>query len=684
MLVAGACDATPGPTASAAATPAASVAAPSGSPGGTPAAPADTPPPSPSSQPTTSSGELVPGAVAITVTDRLRVRSAPRVADDSIRYTPVLPVGTSLVVTAGPVEASGYAWYRVAPIGLSLDAGVDQGWVAVADHDGTPWVALAEDPTPGFELASVTTDALAASMTAAKAEARAVNAFGLALYQRLRADADGGIVFSPYSIATALSMARAGAKGETASQMDDVLRVVDWPAMESGVSSLATVLARRDGAWTVQGDEGSGTHYQAFRSANMAFGQRDYALEQAYLQRVSKTFRSGFGLVDFIADPSGARAAINGWVSRQTLGRIPELLGEPDVTSASRLVLVNAVYFKGEWAKTFNEGGTVPRTFTRADGSTVKVPTMEAWGEQLIPFAKGDGWRGTELRYLGPDNRTPLAMTIIQPTNLAAFEKALTPDRLGRITSAISAERRRLQAVSDAPEAEACPTYPYSTRLFLPKFGIDTKAKLVPMLKAMGIEDAFDSQVADFSGMTTQDRLFIGMVVHQANIDVDERGTEAAAATAVGMDTGGCTGRCRSSSGRCGSTTRSCSSSGTSRPARSCSWVGCWTPRSGSGPRCRGPAGRGGRDQRGFASQAFQVASALPAVTSSPYRTSGSLSSFASASSRPTIPEVSVDRYARPWSRYARDSVSSRAAAPRRSTKRCSSPRAIGFLRRST
>jgi serpin B len=265
-------------------------------------------------------------------------------------------------------------------------------------------------------------------------------------------------------------------------------------------------------------------------------------LEQAYLQRISKTFRSGFGLVDFVADPAGARDAINGWVSQQTLGRIPSLLAPPDITAATRLVLVNAVYFKGEWAKTFNEGDTVPKRFTLVDGSTVQVPTMEAWGEQEIPFVKGDGWRGTELRYLGPDAKTPLAMTIVQPTDLAAFEKSLTPARLGAITKAMAAERRRLQVVTDASEAEGCPTYPYSTRLYLPKFGIETRTGLVPMLRAMGMADAFDAATADFSGMTTQDRLHIGMVIHQANIDVDERGTEAAAATAVGMDTGGCTG----------------------------------------------------------------------------------------------------------------------------------------------
>jgi serpin B len=545
ILVVAACDATPAPTGSAVPSPSVTPGGPSATPATSPVAPPASPSAEPSTAPATSSGALVPGTLAVTVSDRLRVRSAPRVADDSVRFTPVLPAGTPLVVTAGPVEASDYTWYRVAPIGVTLDHGVDQGWVAVADHDGTPWVAPAADPTPGYELAAVQVDPVAATMAAAKAEAGSVNAFGLALYKRLRAAEDlknGDIVFSPYSIATAVAMARAGAKGQTAAQIDHVLRTGGWSDLESGVASLSAVLARRDGAWTVQGEEGPGTHYQAFRAANMAFGQRDYALEQAYLQRLSKTFRSGFGLVDYISDPDAARESINGWVSQQTLGRIPNLLAAPDVTSATRLVLVNAVYFKGEWARPFNEGDTVPRRFTRRDGSTLQVPTMDAWGEQEIPYAKGDGWRGTELRYLGPDAKTPLAMTIIQPTDLAAFERSLTTARLGGITRAMAAERRRLQVVTEASEAEGCPTFPYSTRLYLPKFGIDTREGLVPMLRAMGMTDAFDAATADFSGMTTQDKLHIGMVIHQANIDVDERGTEAAAATAVGMDTGGCTG----------------------------------------------------------------------------------------------------------------------------------------------
>jgi serpin B len=540
VLAAGACDAAPGPPPQP--TTASSLAVASITPTAQPSAtPVDTPASTPTSA--NSEGPLVPGVLAVTVTDDLRVRSAPRVADDSIRHDPLLPEGTEVVVTAGPVQANDYTWYRVAPLTIKLDDGVDQGWVAVADHDGTPWVAPVDDPTPGFELASVMADPIDPSMAAAKARASGINRFGLALYKRLRAADElkgKGIVFSPYSIATALGMARAGAAGETGAEMDRVLRTDDWSSLSKGTGSLAQVLARRDGAWMVEGDGDRGAHFLALRIANMAFAQDGYALDPAYVERVSRTFRSGVGLVDYIDHADDAREAINRWVGVQTMGRIPKLLTPPDVTDASRLVLVNAVYFKGEWEVPFDDGVTVPHAFTTATGKEIPVPTMFARGGQSIPLATGDGWRATELRYLSPDDHQ-LAMTIVVPDDLVAFEKGLDADRLTAVTKAVAKEHSRLQKVTDPAEPEACPEYAYSTRLFLPKFGTETRATLNALLQAMGMPLAFGSS-ADFSGMTTEDALHIGMVVHQANIDVDERGTEAAAATAVGMDTGGCTG----------------------------------------------------------------------------------------------------------------------------------------------
>ena len=489
---------------------------------------------------------LVPGALAETVTDDLRVRSEPAVVASSVKFTPLLAKGTPLVITAGPVEASGYTWFRVAPIGVKLADGVDQGWVAVADHDGTPWVSLASDPTPGFDLATGSLDRPDASLAAAKAEAAALNTFGIALYKRMLADPEivspgRGMVFSPASIVTALAMARAGAKGDTAAEMDSVLRVDGWQPLSTGLNSLDQLLRSRDATWKNEWEEGD-PHVLALRTANMAFGQDGYPLEPAYLADLGRTFGSGLGLVDYIGRTDAARQAINGWVSRQTMARIPELLTPPDVTGATRLVLVNAVYLKAEWARPFMVGETRDRTFTTAGGATTKVPTMELYGGQDVVLASGHGWKATELRYAGPGDSTPLAMTLVVPDSLAAFERSLSPKMVAAIQSGIRAEQKRISVSSSTDAENDCGSYPYNVHLFMPRFGIETRGSLNRSLQALGMKTPFDAATADFTGMTSEDRLHIGSVIHQANIDVDEKGTEAAAATAIGMDTGGCTG----------------------------------------------------------------------------------------------------------------------------------------------
>jgi len=177
---------------------------------------------------------------------------------------------------------------------------------------------------------------------------------------------------------------------------------------------------------------------------------------------------------------------------------------------------------------------------------------MSLLGGETVPYATGPGWKATELRYLGGaggadgTRPTPLAMTLIQPDNLAAFEKSLTPQKLAGVISNLDAQRKRLQTVTSSGEVGDCGTYAYSLHLFMPRFGIDTRASLKDPLVALGMPLAFDSTGADFGGIhvpeSAQDRIYIGAVIHQANIDVDEKGTEAAAATAVVMTTGGCTG----------------------------------------------------------------------------------------------------------------------------------------------
>ena len=262
LVLVGACgtDVAPSPGVTTSGSPGATVAAPSEAPADTTSTPS-VPTGAPPSAPPADGTGLLPGTLAVTVTTDLRVRSEPRVADDSVRYVPTLPEGTELVVIAGPVNASGYSWLNVAPIGVALRGGsgrdtvaVDQGWVAIADHDGTPWVGLAKDPTPGYELAAATVARSKPTLAAAREAASAQNAFGLDLYRQMlrdpNLDLDGkGVVMSPTSIVMALSMARAGAKGDTAAEMDDVLRLDGWAKYGSALAALDQELRSRDATW---------------------------------------------------------------------------------------------------------------------------------------------------------------------------------------------------------------------------------------------------------------------------------------------------------------------------------------------------------------------------------------------------------------------------------------------------
>ncbi len=541
-LLAGCADTSP--------TPVAGTAAPANPSGSVPSPSTPVPSAPPTVETSTPAPTIAPslpaGSMAVTVSDRLRVRSQPRVSGDSVKYEPLLPTGTQLLVIEGPVQASGYDWYHVAPVAITLTGGVADGWVAAADRDGTPWVTLAADPLAGLEFARSTVARSQATTAEASDAASSTNGFALDLYQRLRSDPSldlvgRNIVFSPMSIALALAMARAGARGTTATEMDTVLHTGGWKALSNALNSLEQELAGHDATWT---DDDGQRHELSLRIANAAFGQQGWSIEQGFLDAIAKAFGAQLGLVDYQADPDAARQVINAWVSRQTAQRIPELLAPPNVTEATRLVLVNAIYMKAGWQIAFESDGTKNRSFTRTNGAQVQVPTMTLFGRQQVPYATGSGWKATELRYVGASDTTPLAMTLIEPTDIDAFEAALTTARLTAITGKLDAERSRLSVVMQPDDPEACATYPYGVRVFMPRFGVDTRADLVPVLRALGMKAAFAGGAADFSGITTQDQLSIASVIHQANIDVDEQGTEAAAATAIGMDTtgGGCMG----------------------------------------------------------------------------------------------------------------------------------------------
>ena len=238
---------------------------------------------------------------------------------------------------------------------------------------------------------------------AATQAAAAIDAFGFDFYKS-DLTSGGNAVVSPASIVLALSMAQAGAKGETASQMDSVLHSAAGSGGGNGINSLDQALAGLSGTFK---DPGGTEHQLTLRIANAPFAQRGLQLEGPFLDVLASRYGAGLRLVDFQNDPDGACRLIDSWVSDQTEGRIPKLLDKLD--STTRLVLVNAIYLKAPWLEPFAESDTKTAPFTRPDGSQVSVPTMSL-GLSEGRYASGTGWQAVELlrrRLPRHDNHRP-------------------------------------------------------------------------------------------------------------------------------------------------------------------------------------------------------------------------------------------------------------------------------------
>jgi serpin B len=366
-------------------------------------------------------------------------------------------------------------------------------------------------PPPAGEIVLAKSDVPRADASAAdaRAGAAAINAFGFDLYPRV-AEPGTNVVFSPASIILALGMARTGARAETAFEMDAVMHDAAAEGNEAWLNGLDRELAARTKSFEGFGDS---PQEVTLRIANTQFAQFGLDLEPAYLDDLAARYDAGLHLVDYAGDSEDARRAVNGWVADQTEDRIPELLQRGDVTEETILTLVNAIYLKAPWLYPFPKESTAEATFTRADGSTVEVPMMRLLSDGGRPTFKAavtDELQAIELAYIGGE----LSMLVVIPEDLPAFEGELGPERIALIDSALKES---------------------AVDLAIPRFGIETRAELAALLEALGMPQAFSAE-ADFSGIFGDFSVPIARVVHQANIDVDEIGTEAAAATAVGFD----------------------------------------------------------------------------------------------------------------------------------------------------
>lgn len=334
------------------------------------------------------------------------------------------------------------------------------------------------------------------------------SAFALDFYQAVRG-ADGNLFFSPYSLSLALAMTYVGANGETAAQMAEALRfLVPDERLHPAFNALDQQLASRS---QTTGPAEEGQKFQ-LRIANSIWGQADFAFLSAFLDRLAENYGAGLRLLDFQKGSEPAREAINEWISEQTEEKIKDLIPQGGIDEDTRLVLANAIYFYADWLIPFEKERTRPGPFTLLDGRQIEVPMMSRDQPTALRYAQYEGVQVVELPYTG--NTAAMLILVPEAGKLAEFEAALDAERLEQVLAGLE---------------------PVQVDLVMPKFKFQSKYNLAGTLAGMGMPAAFDPDLADFSGMDGKRDLVIGDVFHQAFVAVDEKGTEAAAATAVVM-----------------------------------------------------------------------------------------------------------------------------------------------------
>jgi serpin B len=327
------------------------------------------------------------------------------------------------------------------------------------------------------------------------------NAFALDLYRQLR-NQQGNLCVSPYSLSTALAMTYAGARGQTATEMSKVLHFT--LRQEDLHPAFAALRAQLD----AQKQQGEGIQ---LKMANRLWGQKGYEFLKPFKQLTQDYYGAALEEVDFSGDTEEARRTINQWVAQQTQEKIKDLIPPDILNSLTRIVLTNAIYFKGSWLKPFNPAHTENKPFSVAPGQQVDVPMMSQ--SASVGYAEFGELQVLELLYVGEK----ISMVILLPKKidgLTQLEQHLTPENIQNWLSSINYSQ--------------CPT-----SIQLPKFKVNAKVELKPVLSKMGMVSAFDDGAADFSGMNGRNDLFLKEAIHQTFVHVDELGTEAAGATAA-------------------------------------------------------------------------------------------------------------------------------------------------------
>jgi len=327
------------------------------------------------------------------------------------------------------------------------------------------------------------------------------NKFALELYGTLRAG-QGNLFLSPYSISTALAMTYGGAKGATSEQMAKALQFPMVIENEQFHKKFGSIIKQLN----AQGEKGG---YELV-VANALWGQKDFKFLDEYLTLVKTNYEGNLQQVDFAKQAEEGRKTINAWVENKTKDKIKELIKPGAVDSMTRLVLTNAIYFKGKWEIQFKPELTKDAPFTLLEGNKVTVPMMTQTSG--FEYTETDDLQVLAMPYVNKD----LSMVVLLPKKndgVKGLEKQLTFDNL---SGWLGKMRKR------------------EVQVFLPRLKMTSEFELARILGAMGIAEAFTSK-ADFSGMTGSRDLFISAVIHKAFVEVNEEGTEAAAATGVTM-----------------------------------------------------------------------------------------------------------------------------------------------------
>lgn len=362
----------------------------------------------------------------------------------------------------------------------------------------------------GLALVASDVDRSAGLADAVPDTVASLHAFGGDVYGAL--PREGNLALSPYSIAVALGMTLNGAVGTTADEMRKVLHVDDTARFNGGLNALTRTIEGLAGSV-----KGGGKDVEiALDSANALFGERTTPWSDPFLDVLAREYGAGMNTVDYVNAATRAQDLINGWVAERTHDKIPELIPPGVISAATRLVLVNALYLKAPWAVPFQDALTEKRPFHGYAGGAVEVDMMRttlegaAYSRGGFP---GGGWQAVRIPYAG----NKLAMTVVLADNgrqQPALEEAVAKGGLVDVLGSMQ---------------------PTTVDLQLPKWTFRSPTMLNKVLKGLGMKAAFEN--ADFSAMTDNDMaLFIAAVVHEVFVAVDEKGTEAAAATAVVMD----------------------------------------------------------------------------------------------------------------------------------------------------